>query len=210
MSNKKIADYYDDVYAQHAEAFTGDPLPLVLRLLEYTNKGTVLELGAGRGRNALFLAAKGFDVTATDISPVSVAGMAKKGKEDGVLLKTQVLDMEVMSLVGSYDVIICTFTLHHMKREDALAAVRSMREHTNPLGFNIVTAFTKNGDFYSENPTTPNFYLDGSVELEQLYHGWNILKSFEKDGKARTSGQNGEPMFNVFAGLLAQKNDRVV
>jgi tellurite methyltransferase len=205
MSNHKIADHYDEIYSHNEDAFAGDPLPLVERLLEYVQKGTVLELGAGRGRNALFLAAKGFDVTATDISPVAVAGMIKKATEEGILLNAHVLDIGSESIVGYYDIIICTFTLHHLKREDSLEAIRAMQEHTNSSGFNIITVFTKDGDFYRNNTETLNFFLEGKAELEGLYSGWNMLKSFEKGGHARTLNEANTPMQNVFAGLLAQK-----
>ena len=113
--------------------------------------------------------------------------------------------MAEKDFTGDFDVIICTYVLHHLIAEDAEMVIRKMQQHTKPSGFNLITAFTKDGDFYKKNPSTPKYYLDGNQELENLYSGWSILKSFEKGGKARALDNEGMPQFNTFAGILAQK-----
>jgi len=203
--NKDVADFYDKLYSEDDRAFGGEPLPLVKRLLEYIKEGDVLEIGAGAGRNSIFLASQGFTVTATDISSVSVKNIQKKATEKGVTLKTKILDAVTAKLTESYDIIICTFTLHHILTNDALVFIRNIQEHTKPSGFNLITTFTKDGDFYRENPQTSKFYLDNKEQLEQLYTGWKILRNFEKEGKARAVDEDGNHMVNMFVGLLAQQ-----
>lgn len=205
MKNQKVADYYDKVYSDDERAFSGEPLPLIKALSKYVLSGSVLEIGAGGGRNSIYLASRGFDVLATDISSVSIKNIQQRAKEANVSLRTEVWDVVEKNLKQDFDIIICTFTLHHMLREDAESVIRKIKQHTKSSGFNLITAFTKNGDFYKKNPATTNYYLDGKEELENFYSGWNIHKSFEKSGKARALDVEGKAQFNTFAGLLAQK-----
>lgn len=85
MKNQKVADYYDKLYSDDEKAFGGEPLPLVKILTEHLVMGKILEIGAGAGRNALFLASKGFHVRAIDIFHWLLRDWQKRLKE-GVLI----------------------------------------------------------------------------------------------------------------------------
>ena len=183
MKNQKVADYYNKFYSDDGKAFSGEPLPLVKALSELMPSGKVLEMGAGAGRNALFLSSKGYKVRATDISSLSVERLAHQAQDKGIELETAVSDIAEEELKDYYDAIICTFTFHHLTEEDAKAVIRKMQQHTKPQGFNVITAFTKNGDFFKNNPDTANFYLNNKEQLEHLYEGWKFIKSFEKEGQ---------------------------
>jgi tellurite methyltransferase len=205
MHNQKLTEFYDRVYENDQAAFSGEPLPLVKSLIEHLQHGSVLEIGAGAGRNSLFLAEKGFDIEATDLSPKSVEMIKQKASEAGISLKAEVADCTETELKKEYDAIICTFTFHHLSRADGENVIQKIQKHTKPGGFNILTIFTKDGDFYKKNPSTPNFYLENKDELEHIYKGWKIIKIFEKEGKARAVDEKGEHKQNTFAGLMAQK-----
>lgn len=205
MKNQKVADYYNKFYSDDEKAFSGEPLPLVKILTENLSSGKVLEIGAGAGRNALFLASNGYEVRTTDISSLAVKRLAKQAQDMGVSLDTAVSDIADEGLKDDYDAIICTFTLHHLTEEDAELVIRKMQQHTKSNGFNLITTFTKNGDFFKNNPDTQNFYLNDKEQLERLYEGWKVIRSFEREGQARALDNEGKPQFNIFAGLLARK-----
>jgi tellurite methyltransferase len=201
--NNKTAEMYDDIY-RNAETLSTEPLPLVKLLREHLSGGAVLDIGAGGGRNSIYLASEGFDVLATDISEVGIERLKKLAQESGVSLRAQVADFSEEEIEGQFGAIVCTFTLHFL-RESATALIQKMQQHTKSGGFNLITAYTKDGEFYKNNPTTHGFYLDNKEQLEHLYAGWNIIKSFEKQGVARGMDGTRPPSPNVFAGLLAQK-----
>jgi len=205
MKNKKIAEHYDKLYSNDEKAFSGEPLPLVKLLAEQLSSGKVLEMGAGAGRNALFLASQGFEVQATDISASAIEKLTARASEEGLTLSAFVSDIAEEDIKENYDAIVCTFTFHHLTKKDAELAIGKMQSHTKPGGFNVITTFTKQGDFFKSYPNTPNFYLDNKEQLEQLYKGWRIIKSFEKEGQARALDMQGNPQSNVFVGVLAQK-----
>ena len=71
-------------------------------------KGRVLDVGAGAGCHSLVLQEKGMDVTAIDISPLSVETMKKRGvkkvlEQDFFELGSQ---QHVFTLEGQYDTIL--------------------------------------------------------------------------------------------------------
>jgi methylase of polypeptide subunit release factors len=85
MKYEKVTEFYDKRYS--TESVAREPIPLVKGLAERMHRGMVLEIGAGRGDNSLFLSGRGFDVLATDISPVAVALIQKRAKEEGISIQ---------------------------------------------------------------------------------------------------------------------------
>jgi SAM-dependent methyltransferase len=73
---------------------TGVPEPL---LVEFINAGEVgpgrtLEIGAGTGTNAIWLAERGFDVLAVDVSPLAVEKAAVKMKGRNLRCRFETVD----------------------------------------------------------------------------------------------------------------------
>jgi SAM-dependent methyltransferase len=62
--------------------------------MEKNNLKTILELGCGQGRDTLFFASKGIDVTALDFSSVAIRGLIKRAKERNLLsnIDTSIFD----------------------------------------------------------------------------------------------------------------------
>lgn len=57
--------------------------------------GKILDLAMGEGRNAVFLAANGFQVSGFDISDVAVDKARKLAYEKGVAIETKVVDLDL-------------------------------------------------------------------------------------------------------------------
>ncbi len=199
------AKNYDTIYSENKITFgLGKPEKIVQDILRYRTSGSVLELGAGEGRNALFLSNNGFEVLAQDISEVGINKIIKQATDNNLKIKTEMGDARALNLNRNFDIFICTFTLHHFSRDEALALIEKIKKHTHPDGLNAITVFTKNGDFYKKNPQTDNFYPDTN-ELKELYSDWEILKYEEVQGRAFQKNPDGSPMFNIAAKLLARK-----
>ena len=112
---RAIADYHKDKKASKLRVFSPmfeeDEIPLTTLFRNYKSmpeierkaldmaKGKVLDVGAGSGCHSLFLQEKGLDVTAIDISPLSVETM----KERGVW---KVFEQDFFTLEGQYDTIL--------------------------------------------------------------------------------------------------------
>ncbi|HEX9146805.1 MAG TPA: class I SAM-dependent methyltransferase [Candidatus Binatia bacterium] len=68
--------------------------------------GRALDIACGKGRNALFLAERGFDVVAVDISPVALEEGRRRAAEKNLTLAWHQADLEQMQLSeGAYDLV---------------------------------------------------------------------------------------------------------
>lgn len=71
--------------------------------------GSVLDLAAGDGRNALWLAARGFAVTAVDIAPTALARLEAAAGEAGLAVTTRLADLDAPTALdglGPFDSLV--------------------------------------------------------------------------------------------------------
>ena len=74
------------------------------------NFGHALDIGAGEGRNALFLASRGLNVLAVDQSEVGMQKAQRLAQERGLKLRTQAADLQDFDAEhNSFDVISSIF-----------------------------------------------------------------------------------------------------
>ena len=74
-------DSYDELYRSAPAVWTGKPNGQLVREVTDLPPGTALDAGAGEGGDALWLASRGWRVTAVDFSPVALGRGAAKAAE---------------------------------------------------------------------------------------------------------------------------------
>ncbi|MEM1027763.1 MAG: class I SAM-dependent methyltransferase [Planctomycetota bacterium] len=84
---------WDERYATLEFAYGTRPNDFLAERVEIIPNGPVLELGCGEGRNAVFLAERGFEVTAVDQSSVGLAKAQRLAAERGVQINTVQADL---------------------------------------------------------------------------------------------------------------------
>ncbi len=136
--------FYDELYASHADVY-GFPSAEVAQIPEFLASGTVTELGAGQGRNALALARKGFQVRAVDFSSVGLQDLSHEAQIQGLNIETAQMDVRNIQLRES-DAFVAVYLLHHLPRPEALALIAQMKAQTKLGGINVLTEFTQKGD----------------------------------------------------------------
>jgi 2-polyprenyl-3-methyl-5-hydroxy-6-metoxy-1,4-benzoquinol methylase len=76
-------------------------------------RGRALDLAGGRGRHAIWLAARGLDVTLADISEVGLSQARAAAQDAGVSIVTVAIDLERSPPPGGpWDLIVCVHYLH--------------------------------------------------------------------------------------------------
>ena len=107
---------YDDYY--QTEHLFGDPLPeLMSCLASIQNKGNLLDLGCGQGRDAIPLAKMGFQVTAVDTSALGINQMIDAAKSQHTEVEGIVQDIYTYSDYGGFDVILLDSMFHFGKND---------------------------------------------------------------------------------------------
>lgn len=102
--------------------------------------GHALEIGAGEGRNAIFLASLGLDVLAVDQSEVGMRKAAALAADRGVKLRTQVVDLTDFDVApGTLDVVVSIFV--HLPPALRRAVHRRIVKWLKPGGVVVLEAY---------------------------------------------------------------------
>jgi len=165
---------------------------------------TVLDLGCGEGRNALFMAECGFDVTAADISETGINKLQALALQRGLTLHAEVADMRSYSFPHAFDLIMSHGCLHLVERASWQSLVQEFKKRTNPGGYNVIVVFT---DRIPPPEDLKHFCLGlfHEEELFALYEDWQIVlqQSYSKEDAHPGSPPHVHPINK----LVARKPD---
>ena len=107
---------YDKYY--ETENLFGEPYPELINFFaEYTNKGKLLDLGCGQGRDAIALARLGYSVTGIDNSKVGIEQMNQIGKDESLNLVGQVDDIYTFDRFTEFDIVLLDSMFHFAKKD---------------------------------------------------------------------------------------------
>jgi len=165
--------------------------------------GKTLDLGCGNGRNSVWLAAKGFDVTAWDKNPNSINNLQTIKAAEGLdNLEIAINDLNTLSFDGHYDFILSTVVMMFLEPQTIPGLIANMQRCTVPGGYNLIVAAMDTADF----PCTVGFpFAFKEGELRHYYDGWEILKYNENPGELHRTDASGNRIKLRFATLLARK-----
>lgn len=187
----------------------GKPVESVIRSAECIPPGTVLDLGSGDGRNALYLAQQGFTVTAVDLSEAGIAKLQGFAKARGLNIETQIADAATYVIDKEYNLFLVVLLFQFLNEEAALRLLRDMKEHTPPGGAHVIHLFTSSGDRpqldREEDPNSNCFYPHDGW-LREFYHDWDIIEHSSSSGPLIGKfHKDGSPMTSVVEKILARK-----
>jgi tellurite methyltransferase len=180
---------------QHAERQGREQPALFLRqvfdnhLVDIT-AGRALDIACGSGRNALFLAEKGFEVTGIDISAVALAHAEQRAKQKSLSILWRQADLENYTLeAAAYDLIV---NIDYLQRSLLPAITAALKLG----GFVIFETYLIDQQTIG-HPNNPDYLLKHN-ELLRYFPDFRVL--YYREGKVFS---NGAPSFR--AGIFAQK-----
>ena len=137
-----MAIHFDKVYTTPAAfpyVFTTGPNAFMARMVEGLKPGKALDAGMGQGRNAVYLAQKGWDVTGYDISEKGLAEAQAHAAKAGVKIRTLLKGHDEFDFgKEQWDLVVMTYCFASMS--DA-AFLRRVRESLKPEGIVLVEQF---------------------------------------------------------------------
>ena len=174
----------------------------VLEAMESLSPGKALDLGCGQGRNALFLAQHGFEVTAVDQNELALEILQSIVEQEDLEMTVGLYDINSANLKQSYDLIVSTVVLMFLQADRIPAIIRNMQDQTNPGGYNLIVCAMDTEDYPCQVPFSFTF-KEG--ELADYYKDWELVKYNENPGHLHRRDENGNRIALRFATVLAKK-----
>jgi len=163
---------WDERYAASPEPVWGvEPNRFVVESVDGLTAGTALDLAAGEGRNAVWLAERGWRVTAVDFSPVAVERGRELAAHRGVPVEWRVADVTAYRPVpGSYDLVLIAYL--HLPAGELARVLDAARRSLRPGGTLVVVGHDRanltGGTGGPQDPAillTPEAVVDGLAGL---------------------------------------------
>ena len=174
----------------------------VLEAMESLSPGKALDLGCGQGRNALFLAQHGFEVTAVDQNELALEILQSIVEQEDLEMTVGLYDINSANLKQSYDLIVSTVVLMFLQADRIPAIIRNMQDQTNPGGYNLIVCAMDTEDYPCQVPFSFTF-KEG--ELADYYKDWELVKYNENPGHLHRRDEDGNRIALRFATMLAKK-----
>ena len=167
-----------------------------------------MDMGAGEGKNAIFLAQRGATVTAIECSEPALANFRKRLRELDEVVKQRITirfgDVREYKVVTRYDAVIAYGLLHCLPTvSDAERVVELMKRSTVLGGYNVVVTFTPNLPVPSVQSYLHPTLLD-PTQLLTWYANWDI-RAFEEGVIEETHPTSREVHMHSLCRLLAIK-----
>lgn len=132
---------WDERYSNKEYIYGTEPNDFLKDHIAELPMGHVLSVAEGEGRNAVFLAEKGYRVTAVDSSRVGLDKAEKLAKSRNVTIETVCADLAQYQLEeNSYDAIVSIFC--HMPPDARKALYQQLSSALKPGGVLLLEAYT--------------------------------------------------------------------
>jgi SAM-dependent methyltransferase len=188
---------WDERYGATEYAYGAEPSGFLVDVAGRIPRGPVLSLGEGEGRNAVYLAGLGYDVTALDSSAVGLDKARKLAAERNVAIRTVHADVENFDIErGKWAAIVSIFL--HLPREARRLLHARCVAGLGPGGLFILEAYSpRQLQFKTGGPSR----IDLLVDLESLR---SELEGLRLERALETVRQVHEGRFHDGPGAVVQ------
>ena len=168
-------------YAAGGDAPAASPLPLLAAAVERVQPGRALDLACGSGRHALWLAARGWRVTAVDGAATALDLLLARAELNGCSdrIESSVADLEAEPpeftiAEAAYDLVVDSYFLHR-------PLLPAIRNGVRPGGLLVAALHIPGGA-----GARGHGYVLEPGELAEMVTGWGwaVLHSAERESAA--------------------------
>jgi 2-polyprenyl-3-methyl-5-hydroxy-6-metoxy-1,4-benzoquinol methylase len=153
-------------------------------------RGQALDIACGKGRNAIYLAERGFDVTALDISAVALDAGRRLAQERNLKIDWRQCDLTAADLpIAAFDLIV---SFNYLER----TSIASIKQAVKPGGLVIFETYLIDQAAVG-HPKNPDYLLKHN-ELLDDFRGFRVL--LYREGKYAESGD-----LSFRAGIFARR-----
>ena len=139
--------------------------------------GDALAIAEGEGRNAVYLAEQGMNVTAWDYAESGLVKINKLAKERNVEVLTECVDLnEANWTKDTWDEIICIFG--HFPTALRKKTLEGVKEAVKPGGYYLTEVYSHNQIPYKSGGPQDVDFLYKPEEFLEVFADWHIIHFF--------------------------------
>jgi SAM-dependent methyltransferase len=171
LPSETPAEYWDRAYSDPDLVFSTGPNAFVVEVVKGLTPGRALDIGMGQGRNSVYLARLGWDVTGFDISGKGMEVARRSAAVAGLKITTVTASLTDFDYgVGRWDLIVGTYVGVAWLE----AAVKGLK-----LGSHVVV------EGYAQHPNAPPGAGFGPNQLLKLFadHNLRVLRYEDAAGE---------------------------
>ncbi|MFM1651478.1 methyltransferase domain-containing protein [Brevibacillus sp. B_LB10_24] len=139
----------------------------------------IVDLGAGEGRDSVFLARAGFELIAVDIAPAGLAKAERLAAKQNTGIKTVEADINDFAWKEPVDLVYSIGALQYIEPQNRSRQFSRFKERTLPGGLHVLFAFVDHPDVDLPPDWGKNEYLYKRTELQGYYADWDIIEQEE-------------------------------
>jgi 2-polyprenyl-3-methyl-5-hydroxy-6-metoxy-1,4-benzoquinol methylase len=159
------AIHFNKIYTAPNPPFRPEPSQFMVRIAEGLKPGAALDVAMGQGRNALYLAGKGWSVTGYDISGEGLQIAQARARKEGLALQAVKATHDQFDYGKErWDLIVETFAFTPLNDE---AYRKRLVDSLRPGGVLLIEGF---GGAGPESKPPKNVMLEGFRDLRVIYY----------------------------------------
>ena len=195
MKNRhQESNSFDDEYDEKPEMFGHPYEELQDYFSRYPIRGTLLDLGCGQGRDSIFLARVGYQVTAVDSSKIGVKQMMDKAQSQGLEIDGIVSDAIDLKVGTRFDVILFDMLLHGFEKPKQIELLKTFSNYLNERGIMCIV--------FPEDMKADHFMN----MLKSLPYDWKLLDEIPIKDVPKIEGEdNGFRFIMIVVQLISGK-----
>jgi len=169
--------YYDGDYKKDEYFWGVQPSIMCLKIIELlppVRPLKVLDVGCGEGKDAVFLARCGYDVSAFDISEAGIEKARRLADGARVNIHAFRANMWDYRLSGNYDAIFSSGALHYIKPDLRDEIIADYKSHINENGVAALHVFVEKPFITAPPEKEENAFHWRSGQLFTYFHAWYI------------------------------------
>jgi len=204
-SYDKQITIYEEEYKTPEYYWGVVPSKICLRILDLLPPSAhlkLLDIGCGEGKDAVFFARNGYDVTAFDISDAGIEKTKRLADNVGVQVKVFKADILDFRLDTSFDILFSSGVLHYIKPQLREEIFSNYKQFTKSNGLHVLNVFVNKPFIHPAPEKEPTSCKWISGEIFTHYHDWLIQESSEVIFDCNSSGIPHQHAMNK---IIAQK-----
>lgn len=170
---------------------------------------SALDIGAGEGRNSIYLASCGFSVTAIEPSAVGANKIKERAKEHNLNVKVyNDIFLSVSKDLSDIGFVVALTSLEHMEFDCLIKTVCEIKRLMIPGGYIYIIVFTEDDPGYNkdlENASECSLFIKHYFKKGELKAFFDDFEILEYDEYMKEDRTHGPIHFHGKAKLFARK-----